>query len=267
MKANILSIEGEKIKEITLPEYFSEKIREDIISKVLEAKKIRQPYAPMFEAGMQYSASGKIRHRRHVWKGHYGKGVSRVPRKIMSKRGSNFVWEGATIPGARGGRRAHPPKILSIIKRKKLNKREMKMALSSALSATANEKEIRKKYSSLNNFKGKDLPFIVESKMASLKTKDLFISLKKILGEDLFGVALKKKNVRSGKGKMRGRKYKASAGLLIVIGKNEKMKANAFDSSNTENLSVIDLAEGGQGRLTIYTEQAINELNKKLGEK
>lgn len=65
-KANVLDIEGKKIKEINLPDCFSGKIREDIVSMVLEAKKNKQPYSPSLVAGNQYSASGKIKHRRHV---------------------------------------------------------------------------------------------------------------------------------------------------------------------------------------------------------
>jgi len=56
MKSNVLSIEGKKLKEIELPNCFSQEIREDIIAKVLEAKKIKQPYAPLLVAGQQYSA-------------------------------------------------------------------------------------------------------------------------------------------------------------------------------------------------------------------
>ena len=61
---------------------------------------------------------------------------------------------------------------------------------------------------------------------------------------------------------MRGRKYKTNAGLLIVVGKDEKLKANAFDVANVKNLSVNDLAKGGVGRLTVYTENAIKDLGE-----
>ena len=264
MKANILNINGKKLKEIELPKCFSKKIREDIVSKVLEAKKSKQPYAPSLVAGKQHSASGKIKHRRHVWKSHYGKGISRVPRKIMTRKGSQFNWVGAEVSAMRGGRRAHPPKVLSMINTQKINKKELKIALDSAISATANEKMVIKKYARLENKKINNLPLIVESKLVSLKIKDLISSLKKVLGEELFELALKKKTVRSGKGKLRGRKYKSNAGLLLVTGKKEKLKVNAFEISDIGNLSIIDLAKGGLGRLTLYTEQAIKELEEKL---
>jgi len=263
MKANILSIEGKKIKEIDLPKCFSKEIREDLISKVLEVKKTKQPYAPSLVAGKQHSASGKMRHRRHVWQTHYGKGMSRVPRKVMSRRGTQFNWVGAEVSAMRGGRRAHPPKVLSMINTQKINKKELKIAFGSAISATANEKMMIKKYGKLKDKKIENLPLIVESKLVSLKTKDLISSLKKVLGEQLFELALKKKTVRSGKGKARGRKYKSNAGLLLVMGEKEKLKTNAFDISDIRNLSIVDLAKGGVGRLTLYTENAIKELGEK----
>jgi len=140
MKTKILDINGNKTREIQLPRIFSREIRKDIIAKVLEAKKSKHPYSPSPVAGKQHSASGKIVHRRHVWKSGYGRGISRIPRKITSRRGSQFNWIGAEISSTRGGRRAHPPKILSMINTKKINRKELKSALISALSATVNKR-------------------------------------------------------------------------------------------------------------------------------
>jgi len=264
MKTNILTIEGKKGKEINLPKCFSVKIREEIIAKVIEAQKKKQPYAPSSLAGKQYSARGKIIHRRHVWKSGYGRGASRVPRKAFSRRGSQFNWEAAGVPHTRGGPRAHPPKIDSMMNVKKINKKELQIALASAISATADEKQIIKRYETLKGKKINIVPLIVESKFISLKVKDLVSSLNKILGKDLFKIAIRKKSVRAGKGKMRGRKYKYNAGLLLVTGKKEKVKTKTFETANIGELNVTNLAKGGTGRLTIYTEQAIKELEDKF---
>ena len=105
---------------------------------------------------------------------------------------------------------------------------------------------------------------VVEAKLVSLKTKELISSLKKILGKDLFELALQKKSVRAGKGKLRGRKYKSNAGLLLVVGENENLKTNAFEVVDVKSLGVTDLARGGVGRLTIYTENAIKYLEENL---
>lgn len=266
MKGNILTIDGKKKGTIELPKAFTEEIREVIISKFLEATKKKQPYSPNLMAGKQHSAKGKIVHRRHVWRSGYGRGASRVPRKIFSQRGTQFNWEAAEVPQAKGGMRAHPPKVLGMINTKKINKKEALLALKGAISATAVSKKISEKYSSLKEEKieNEKLPFITESKFSELKTKDLVFSIKKILGKDLFEVAISKKSVRSGRGKLRGRKYKKTAGLLIVIGNKEKLKNKNFDVVNVKSLTVKDLAKGGVGRLTIYTETAIKDLREKL---
>jgi len=264
MKANVLDVNGRKLKEIDLPKCFSHPVRKDLIAKVLEVKKTKQPYGPSPIAGKQHAAKGKIVHRRHVWKSGYGRGNSRVPRKIFSRRGTQFNWEAAEVPFARGGMRAHPPKPVSMINIKKINKKEINFALCSALSATADKKEIKKKYTSLKDEKIENLPLVVEGKLISLKTKDFLISLKKILGKELFSLALKKRKIRSGRGKMRGRKYKTNAGLLIVTGKKEETKSNITDNVNIGKLSILDLTNGKPGRLTLYTEQAIKDLGEKF---
>lgn len=268
MKAKILEINGKEKGTIELPKIFSHKIREDIVTKILEAKKIKQPHSPSPLAGNQYSARGKIVHRRHVWKSQYGRGISRVPRKIFSRRGTQFNWEAAGVPHAKGGMRAHPPKVISMINTNKINKKEMKIAIFSALSATADKKIILSRYKTLQDKKDKikNFPLIVESKITTLKTKELLFNLKKIL-EELFDVSVKKKKIRAGKGKMRGRKYKSNAGMLLVLGEKEKLKTNAFDVQNVKNLGVNDLAKGGLGRITLYTEEAIKDLEKRFKEK
>lgn len=262
MKAKILTIDGKEKGSIDLPKVFSALIREDVVQKVLEIRKTKQPYGPLAIAGHQYSASGKIKHARHVWKSQYGRGMSRVPRKTMTRKGSQFRWEGASSPNTKGGHRAHPPKPISMINTKKANKKEMKIAFESALSATANKKMLEKKYSSIEKL-NKEIPFVVESKFVSLKTKEIVSALKKIVGEDLFGVAIQTKKVRAGVGKSRGRKYKKSAGMLLVTGENEKLKISVFDVVSVKNLKLENLAKGGLGRLTVYTENAI----KKIGER
>lgn len=262
MKAHILDINGNEKSAIEMPKAFEAPIREDIVAKVLETKKRQQPYSPSPVAGKQHAAKGKVRHIRHVWRSGYGRGASRVPRKIFSRKGSQFNWEGAEVPQARGGMRAHPPKIIQFLNDLKINKKELKIAFESALSATAHEKYIIKKYSTIEKL-DKKAPFIVSSEIIKLKTKELLNSLKNILGKELFEIAIRKKSVRAGRGKMRGRKYKSTAGMLLVTGNSEKLKANTFEVKRVNELNVKNLAEGGLGRLTVYTEEAIKNLGEK----
>jgi large subunit ribosomal protein L4e len=261
MKTEIFDIEGKKTKTIDLPKCFSSPIRENLILKVEEAKKSQQPFSPSLVSGKQHSASGLLKHHRKVWKSQYGRGMSRVPRKVLSRRGSQFNWVGAEVSNTRGGRTAHPSKTISRMNSKKINKKELRLAMISALSATCNESWVKKKYESIEKI-GK-MPFIVESKITALKTKEIIASIKKIMGNDLMKVAEKNKKIRSGRGKMRGRKYKTNAGLLIVLGEKEKIKTSRFDVQTCNHLGVSELAKGGPGRLTLYTEQAIKEIGER----
>src|SRR3989344_2237134 len=256
MKVNLLDVNGKKIKEITTT-LFEEPIREDIIFKVVEAEKIIQPYATAYLAGMNRSASGNIPRRRHVWKSDRGKGMSRLPKKIFWRRGTQFSCEATIIPSAKGGRRAHPPK--GHVNLKKINKKEMKKALLSALSYSNSIEYLKEKYSTLKEKKiDMTLPIVVEDKIFELKSKERLDSMKKVLG-DFYPVSIQKTNVRPGIGKMRGRKNKKNAGLLFVTGKNEKMKMTGIDIIQSDRLIVSDIANNG-ARITIFSENAIKEL-------
>ena len=259
-KIQVLDIEGKKKHEITT-ELFEEPIREDLIFKVIEAEKIKQPYSPKLYAGMNRSASGKVQHKRHSWNTDRGKGMPRIPKKTMWRRGTQFSWIGAIVPSTIGGRRAHPPKGDYHIK--KINKKEMKKALLSALTYISTNEEIKKKYASLKNKKvDQKFPIIVEDKILNLKTKDFLKSLKHILGE-LYDVSIQKRATRAGIGKLRGRRYKKNAGALLVISKEEKIKVTGISVIRMNNLNVGDLADGG-ARVVIFTEKAIKELEAML---
>ena len=253
MKSALYASNGTKKSDIELPEVFDTPIREDIVSKLFEAEKSVQPYSTWEEAGKRHSASGKISHRRHKWQTAYGKGISRVPRKRMWRRGVQFYWVGAEVSSARGGRRAHPPK--GVYSPKKINKNEAKIALNSGFAATANKDLVIKRYSSIKNIKTLETPFVIES--LPQKTKDALESLRKIFGE-LFSLVLKNKVIRPGKGKSRGRKYKSNAGLLLVVGKDESVKLTGIDIIPVNKVQIADLYP--LGRLTAYTKKALDEL-------
>lgn len=259
MKAQIISLDGEKLGEIELPTIFSAKIREDIIKKVFEAEKTMQPYGPNPKSGRKHSASGIIRHLRHAWKGGYGHGKSRVPRKVMWRRGTQFYWIGAEVSGARGGRQAHPPKMVHMLEQKKINKKELELAFASGFAGSAKADLIKKRYSRLEGKEVKNLPFVIELKK-DIKTKELVAGLEKILGK-LFLIALPEKKVRAGKGKLRNRKYKKNAGLLIITGDKEQIKTKIIESKKLGEVSVSDLYP--LGRLILYTKEAIIELGDK----
>lgn len=252
MKATLYTSKGEKKSEIELPEVFSSAVREDIAQKYFEVAKERQPYAPYEEAGRRHSASGRIRHIRHKWRSAYGRGISRAPRKTMWRRGTQFYWVGAEVSGARGGRRAIPPRLNRRIK--KINKNEIQIALSSAFAATADKNLILKRYSSLKEIQ--HIPAVIESLPG--KTKELLSSLENIF-KNAQEIIAKNKVVRAGKGKSRGRKYKSNAGILIITGNSENAKFKGLDIKQLNEIKISDLYP--LGRLALYTKKAIDEMS------
>ncbi len=272
MKTSFLDLDGNNKKDIELPSCFTEEVRMDIVKKAFESEisSRRTPYGSYERAGKLASASGKIRHARRKWKTAYGKGISRVPRKILSRRGTQFRWVGAFASGTVGGKEAHPPKSWKNWD-KKINKRERIKAIRSAIAATANYSCIEGRYKTLNS-RNFSLPIIVESKLNEIiKTSELkkkIYELFKKIQPAIESIALREsKKVRAGKGKNRNRKYKISKGVLIVSSKDipsgKGLRGLGVDIITVNKLNLRYLAPAGiPGRLTIYTEDAIDEMKK-----
>ena len=263
-KLSIFDASKNKTGEIALPMQFNEEVRSDLISRAvlaLQSNK-RQAYGAMPEAGKRYSSTLSKRRRRY--RGSYGHGISRTPRKILSRRGTRLFWVGAFAPNTVGGRRAHPPKSEKILERK-INKKERRKAIRSGIAATI-VKDIVKNRGHIipDNF-----PFILDSKFEMLsKTQEMLNALKAVgLEKELERV--EKKSIRAGKGKLRGRKYDTKTGPLIVVSKNSAVMkaANNIPGVNiveVKNLNAEMLAPGeAPGRLTLWTAGAIKLLEEK----
>lgn len=265
MKLPILNISKEEIGKQEMPIQFEEEVRPDLIKRAVIAiqNNERQAYGADPMAGKR--ASAKLSRRRRDYKTSYGIGISRVPRKIMSRRGARMNWVGAFAPGTVGGRKAHPPKA-SKNWTKKINKKERRKAIRSAIAATLSKELVAKNHIIPDNY-----PFIIESKFESLKkTKEVRDVLKKIgLEKELSRV--NERTIRSGKGKKRGRKYKSKAGPLIIVSKECALLKAARNIAGinvkiVKSINAKVLAPStNPGRLAIWTQDAIKELeNKKL---
>lgn len=259
MKIKVYSIEGKAKRKIELPGVFEEEVRPDLIKKAVIASQTAryQPQGVDWYAGKRTSA--------YSWGP--GHGVARVPRV----KGSRYPagGRGAIVPQAVGGRSAHPPKVERKI-RKRINRREKRKALRSAIAATAVKELVLKRGHRAE--KVKSLPLIVEDKLEALKTaRDSRKALEKLgVWEDV--LRAKEKKVRAGKGKMRGRRYKAKKSALIVVAEDKGIARAArnlpgVDVVTARELSVEDLAPGTHyGRLTVYTKAAIDKIAARLGE-
>ena len=164
MKASILDLNGNKVKALELPDHFSEEFRPDLIRSaylVLMRHK-RQPHGAFPFAGKR--ASAELSRRRRQFRTSYGHGISRVPRKAVWHRGRQFGWVGAFAPGTVGGRIAHPPKAEKILDLK-MNVKERRKAIRSALSATPNYELVKQRGHLFN-----ELPSVVANNIESLNS-------------------------------------------------------------------------------------------------
>ena len=206
---------------------------------------------------------GKLSRRRRDYKGSYGIGISRVPRKILSHAGTRFNWAGAVAPGTVGGRRAHPPKAERVWK-KKLNIKERRKAIRSALAATIDKRYVEAR----NHAIPKEYPFIVSASLEDIgRTKDAKQALSALGFTDELARAEVKK-VRAGKGKSRGRKYAKRVGPLLVVSGSCKLQKGA---QNIPGIRIVEvkklnaslLAPGcDPGRATIFTDAALDVMTK-----
>ena len=263
MKADILDSTNNKIGEIKLPSQFEEEFRPDLIHRAVLAIQShkRQSYAASERAGKR--ASAKLSRRRRDYRGSYGFGISRVPRKIMTRRGMRMNWVGAFAPGTVGGRRAHPPKSEKIWW-KKINKKENTKAIRSAIAATIMKDVVAERGHLIPN----NYPFVLDDKFEIInKTKDILEVFKR-LGLENELERIKEKKIRAGKGKARGRKYRKKKGPLIVVSKMNSLSKAAsnipgIDIVDVKNLNAELLAPGAKaGRLTLWTIAAITTLEK-----
>ncbi|HLD89163.1 MAG TPA: 50S ribosomal protein L4 [Candidatus Nanoarchaeia archaeon] len=263
MKIDIISIDGKESGKIDLPKQFEEEFRPDIIRRAVWAVQStrRQPYGAFSEAGKRPSA--KLSKKRKDYKGSYGHGISRVPRKIMSRRGTRMNWIAAFAPGTVGGRKAHPPKAEKIWMQK-INKKERRKAIRSALSASLNHNLVVER----GHLAPKNYPFIIESNAENIsRTKDFVKMMNSLeLKNEIERVAERK--VRAGKGKMRNRKYRTKKGPIIVVSQkcpllNASKNIPGIESVEVRKLNAELLAPGAKaGRLALFTEKAIQEIAK-----
>ena len=262
LKMKVLDLQGNKVKEIKTPEQFNEPYHPNLIKRAVLAirENKRQPYGAYPLAGKRQAVD--ISRRRKDYKGSYGKGMSRVARKTMWHRGSQFAWEGAFVPGTKGGRKAHPPKAEKN-RKVKVNVKENRKAIRSALSASLNETLVK-----LRNHRFTIFPLIIVPQIEDLKkTSEVLQLLNKFGLKDELARAENKK-IRAGKGKFRGRKYRIKKGPLFVVSKNCPLVKAVSNIPGVEivpinRINAELLAPGTQaGRLTIYSESAIEKLEK-----
>ena len=191
MKAKIVDTNKSEKGSKDLPSQFSEPVRADLIQRAVLSiqSKARQAYGSDPDAGKKYSS--EISRRRNDYRASYGKGISRVPRKILTRNGAQMNWVGATMPGTVGGRRAHPPKA-SKIWEEKINTKENRKAIRSAIASTMDANLATER----GHIVPKEFPFILDSKVETLaKTKDVEKALEELDNFKIISTAKRLNNI------------------------------------------------------------------------
>lgn len=264
MKVKVVGMDGSSKETMELPEVFNSEYRPRVIQRAVLAMQTakKQPKGADTRAGKKNTATyvgtrGPPAERRTINVEH-----ARLPR-LKNKR-ALLYGRVARVPHSVGGMAAHPPKSWKIYV-EKINKRERKEALKSAIAATGNKELVAKRF-----IFDCELPLIIEGKFEKVpKTKEVVAVLEKAgVGKDLEN-AREKTGKRAGKGKTRGRKLKVKKSVLIVTAQNEKVLKAArnligVDAVTVNSLNVELLAPGGEaGRLVVWTKDAIIALGKK----
>lgn len=247
--AQVLDIEGKPTGEISLPTVFETRLRLDIIQKASIAQQSHrfQPQGRNLMAGKRTTAEGFG----------VGRGISRVPR--IGGHGP-LSGTAAFAPGTVGGRMAFPPVTAKKIA-KQINRKERRLALRSAIAATASDEIVRQRGHKFDE--QRRLPLVVNDEVEKLSKSSQAKHFLSAVGvwDDVLRVR-RSKRIKS------GRRVHA-VGPLIVVGddKTARKALRNFEGVSViraDELSVELLAPGTHpGRLTIWSESAVKKIAEK----
>ena len=251
-------LEGNAIGKVELPGFFENPVRADLIKRAVVALQSHrfQPQGRDWMAGKRNTAQS-------IGVGH---GMARVPR-IKGDRYPKAN-QAAFAPSTVKGRLTFPP-VSSKRVGKKMNRKELRLAMLSALAATSSKELVKARGHKVAE--NQEFPLVVSDDLERLaKTSEAENLLKKVgVWDDVERASNRK--MRSGRGSMRGRPYKHPVSALVVVEKRqgaEKAFGNLTGVSvvDAASLSVEDLAPGTHaGRLTIWSESALKAVGVRLG--
>ena len=248
------SLKGKAGTAITLPSHFDTPYRPDMIKRAVLAVQSRQkqPHGVDELAGKKNTAKS--------WQ--TGHGRSRMPR--IKGSGTGAANKAGFAPGTVGGRTAHPPEARKVLI-ERINKRENRLAIRSAIAATADKVRVQERGHKVESVPA--IPLVVDDSLETLiTTKEVIKAINKLGLEEDLQRSIKGRGIRAGKGKMRGRKMKTPKSFLIVIGEDQGISLGArnlpgVDIVEVHGLNAELLAPGTHpGRLVLWTKSAIERL-------
>lgn len=257
MKTASLTTSGSKAEEVELPIVFNTPFRKDLIHKAYTNLNTHQ-----FQRQGRHPTAGMdvVARSNDPPTGH---GTARIAR--MRGGGGGRQGEAGGVASVRGGRQAHPPIVDKVI-HKKINKKENKLALCSAIAATASKDLVESRGHKIEGIES--FPIIVSDDIESVsKTSEItkiMDSLK--LSQDV--KRLEARKPRSGQSRLRGRTKKVGKSVLFVTTDSTNLSKAigalpGVEVKSVKELSVLDLAPGSDPiRLTVYSKSAIEEIAK-----
>jgi len=215
-------------------------------------------YAVNIKAGKQCSASS--------WG--TGRAVARIPR--VGGGGTSRSGQGAFGNMCRGGRMFAPTKTWRKW-HKKINKKQKRHAVCSAIAATAVPALVQARGHLIEEVP--EIPLVVEDSIESVcKTSQAKEILATIGALDDVEKAGNSKHIRAGKGKSRNRRYTMRKGPLIIFNSDEGIEKGFRNLPGIElccvsSLNLLQLAPGGHmGRFIVWSKSAIEALVPMYGE-
>ncbi|QLK27085.1 50S ribosomal protein L4 [Natrinema zhouii] len=247
MDATVRNLDGDDADTIELPAVFETTYRPDLIGRAVRAAQAnrKQDYGADEFAGLRTPAESFGS----------GRGMAHVPRQEGRAR---------RVPQAVKGRKAHPPKAEKD-QSESINTKAKKLAVRSAIAATTDAELVAERGHEFDE--ECELPVVVDDEFEDLQKTRAVVDFLEALGlEDDIERADEGRNVRSGQGKARGRKYKTPTSILFVTSSETGPSRAArnlagADVTTAAEVNAEDLAPGAQpGRLTVWTESALEEV-------
>jgi large subunit ribosomal protein L4e len=245
MDATIHDLDGDDAGTLELPDVFGTAYRPDLIERAVAAAQAnrKQAYGADPYAGLRTPAESFGS----------GRGMAHVPRENGRAR---------RVPHTVSGRKAHPPKAEKD-QGKDINDKERKLAIRSAIAATADAELVADRGHEFDD--DVELPLVVSDEFETLvKTREVVALLESLGVHADIERSDENKKVKAGRGKTRGRKYTRPKSILFVTTDEPSKAARNLpgaDVVTADNVSAEDLAPGTHaGRLTLYTESAIEEV-------
>ncbi|EDV24148.1 expressed hypothetical protein [Trichoplax adhaerens] len=242
-----------------MPAVLKAPIRPDLVQFVHTnmAKNKRQPYAVSTKAGHQTSAES--------WG--TGRAVARIPRV----RGGGTHRSGQAAYGnmCRGGRMFAPTRVWRRWTRKS-NLSQRRYACASALAASSLPALVMARGHRIENIQ--EVPLVVSDSVESItKTSAAVAFLKRVNAYQDVEKVKASRTLRTGKGKLRNRRYVQRRGPLIIYNADNGI-VKAFrnvpgvELAQISRLNLLSLAPGGHmGRFCVWGESAFKKLDSVFG--